>query len=175
MVVLDLFETTHILVEKSVFLLLLLHRIYAANSSTCLDGNTNLHRCAIRLAYLIPIHVMREASKEGILAHLVLVGDFGEFWGEKIGLLSPNPKPVVFRPNPRKGAEGESLPSSELPPVTSTIPAPAQAAAGGGTNGASGEVWGDCTTLATGTAMRWASWAAIRSFALSFAPRGGDS
>ena len=54
-------------------------------------------------------------------------------------------------------------------------PVLARAALGGGTNELSGEDSGKRTTSATCMVVRWANWAAIRSFALPFAPRGGDS
>jgi len=53
-----------------------------------------------------------------------------------------------------------------------------RASTGGSRRGgvrSSGEDSGECTTSATGTVVRWASWAVILSFALSFAPHGGDS
>ena len=99
------------------------------------------------------------------------VGSSGEQLGEKVGLLSPNPnpKPVVFLPTPREG--GGLLSLSESSAARSTAPA-RRAAAGGGTNGPSGEDSGEWTTSAIGTTP---SWSAIRAFALSFAPRAGDS
>ena len=44
-----------------------------------------------------------------------------------------------------------------------------------GVNETSGEDLGECTTSATGTKTRWASWVAILSFALSFTVHMVDS